>query len=203
MPIPAALLPAFVVTLFALAQSPDAREQSPIELRLSPESVTARPGQPLTLALTIRNRSGQPVGVITPNLQNEGQRPYYFELLSPSGEVLEVESREFPIGHNETMFPGVSILDTGGSFREELTVNDPMAMKGNYYTVQRLRLPGRYRLRLRYHPERAACSTHLAPVFGPKYLSECGEALKGKIWMPEGFIVSNSVAVTVAAPPKP
>jgi hypothetical protein len=194
MSISAALLP--FVALFALAQSA-------IDLRLSPERVTVRPGQPLELVLTITNRSGQSVGVITPNLQNEGQRPYYFELLSSPDTVLEVESREFPIGHNETLFPGVSVIEAGSSFKRELTVNGPMAMKGNYYRVQGLSLPGRYLLRLRYHPERAACSTHLATYFGPKYLDECGEDLKKRIWVPGGFIVSNSVAVVVTARSKP
>ena len=114
MTISAALLP--FIALFALAQSP-------VDIRLSPERVTVRPGKPLELVLTITNRSGRPVGLITPNLQNVGQRPYYFEHLSSRGEVLEVESREFPIGQNETMFPGVSVIEAGGSFKQGLTVN--------------------------------------------------------------------------------
>lgn len=175
---------------------------APLEIILMPAELTIPAREKLSLLLKIVNRSSEPVGFIVPNRQNDGLRPYYLEVLSPEGEILEVESRSFG-GHNETSGPEFRVLEPGTSLLQKIEVNGWRGWSGNYYQLWQLHQPGTYQLRMRYHPDRASCNDLHVLFFGPTYLLDCDLELKRRVWMPDGFLLSNPVSVTVTALPLP
>ena len=92
-------------------------------LQLTIESVNAgtnkygiyvfRKNEPFKIKVTLENRDDKDLNLLTPNMQNDYEKVFYFQLLDINGDIIETENREVFMSHTETIGPDKITLMKG------------------------------------------------------------------------------------------
>lgn len=113
---------AFISGLFILEQITTKPIEKPVEggetvdgLQLTIEPVNAKveeagvyifgKNEPFKIKVTLENKRDKDLNLLTPSMQNDYEKVFYFQILDMNGTIIETDTRQIIIDHSETLGP--------------------------------------------------------------------------------------------------
>lgn len=138
-------------------------------------------GEEIKVTITLKNNLAERIVILTPGMQNDYKKAYYFQLIDSEGNLIEEENREVLMSHTETIGAEKVILepDQEHTFYAYLNGRGYGIEYKHYFNT--LVKEGIYQLRGVYKPEGASLDWHLKDVWVPK----------------GGFLASKTITIKV------
>ena len=74
-----------------------------------------RRNEPFKIKITLENKGNKDLNLLTPGMQNDYEKVFYFQIIDMNGTIIETDTRQVIMAHDETLGPEIIIIPPGES----------------------------------------------------------------------------------------